>query len=940
MKIHHLNALWLRLIVVFLVSAVCSPQSFGQPMVAGFQRFATAPGADARSSGRLLLGELHCTQCHSADRQIQASLNIKHPPILDGVGDRLSPQWVAAFIANPQQVKPGTTMPALLADKSIADKKKTAEALTHYLMTLRSSKKLDVMTGAAGKGHQLFNSAGCVACHGPIGGQIDAAVAADKTIVPLPDLSKKYQNASALAHFIADPLYWRPSGRMPSMNLSKQEAVAIASIFTGMGTRLADDVSDTQLQPGLAYEVYEGSYSKLPDFDKLKAKKRGVSPAYDIKVAGKNERIAIRWRGFIDITKDGMYSFFTDSDDGSKLYLGRTVIVDNDGVHGSKEVGGAIELKKGKHAITVTYFENSGGEHCRVSYQGPGIKKQQIPAKVLFSRKDGRFVMREDKGNAAGFVPDPTLVQAGRKMFVDLGCASCHKVNPKDTNRAALLEPSALATLKGATNKGCLSDKPAPLAPFFSLSKTQRGALAAALSDIDKPVKLSAAQRIDQTMTALNCYACHARGKKGGPVAARDKYFVSNEKSVGPEGRIPPALHDVGAKLTQSWLKEVLGKGTKVRPYMPTRMPVFGDNNISHLPKDFQAADAIPRDFAAVTVSKGDTVRYGRQLLGIKGMSCIACHVYNKNKAQGIQAMDLVHMPKRLKREWFDRYMRNPTAIRPGTRMPNFFAENRSSRQDILAGNIDKQLQAFWGFLSLDGKAPVPHGAVKGEILLAATKDEAVMYRNFIQNAGPRAIGVGYPGEVNIVFDANQLRLAMFWRGDFIDASKHWVGRGQGFQTPYGYSIIQLPDGPPLAVLEKSDTPWPKNEKINNVIRSKGFQFVGYELNKKQYPTFMYSFGNVGAKEFIQSVPGNAKGDANDLLRTITIAGPGEDHFFFVGSNKTIETIADGKTYKINDWTVTIESAPGKVLLRTSNGNQQLLIPVSKGGEIILRYSW
>ena len=38
--------------------------------------------------------------------------------------------------------------------------------------------------------------------------------------------------------------------------------------------------------------------------------------------------------------------------------------------------------------------------------------------------------------------------------------------------------------------------------------------------------------------------------------------------------------------------------------------------------------------------------------------------------------------------------------------------------------------------------------------------EEAIIYRNFIEGAGTRAIGVGYPEKLNLAFDANEMRLA------------------------------------------------------------------------------------------------------------------------------------------------------------------------------------
>ena len=65
---------------------------------------------------------------------------------------------------------------------------------------------------------------------------------------------------------------------------------------------------------------------------------------------------------------------------------------------------------------------------------------------------------------------------------------------------------------------------------------------------------------------------------------------------------------------------------------------------------------------------------------------------------------------------------------------------------------------------------------VQGRIELVAT-NEAIIYRNFIEGAGTRAIGVGYPEKANLAFDANELRLARIWQGSFIDASRHRTGR-------------------------------------------------------------------------------------------------------------------------------------------------------------------
>ena len=68
----------------------------------------------------------------------------------------------------------------------------------------------------------------------------------------------------------------------------------------------------------------------------------------------------------------------------SATWVEASLVVNNDGLHGMLEKNGSIYLVLGRHPITVTFFENSGGEDLIVSYAGPGIPKTQIPNDVLY----------------------------------------------------------------------------------------------------------------------------------------------------------------------------------------------------------------------------------------------------------------------------------------------------------------------------------------------------------------------------------------------------------------------------------------------------------------------------------------------------------------------------------------------------------------------------
>ena len=135
---------------------------------------------------------------------------------------------------------------------------------------------------------------------------------------------------------------------------------------------------------GLDYAYYEGTgWGMLPDFATLTPVRTGTSADFSLVPRMRNEDFAFRYSGYLTVPTDGIYTLYTSSDDGSKLFIGSTLVVDNDGLHGAQERNGQIGLKAGKHAITVTFFERGGGEVLNVSYAGPGISKTAVPAGAL-----------------------------------------------------------------------------------------------------------------------------------------------------------------------------------------------------------------------------------------------------------------------------------------------------------------------------------------------------------------------------------------------------------------------------------------------------------------------------------------------------------------------------------------------------------------------------
>lgn len=174
---------------------------------------------------------------------------------------------------------------------------------------------------------------------------------------------------------------------------------------------------------------------------------------------------------------------------------------------------------------------------------------------------------------------------------------------------------------------------------------------------------------------------------------------------------------------------------------------------------------------------------------------------------------------------------------------------------------------------------------------------EPVIYRNFISGAGNRAIGVGYPGNINIAWSAEGMNLALIWRGAFIDAARHWTDRGGGHQPPLGYDVLRPVSGdtyPPFAILSSPDHDWPKDRQMSRVS---GYQWKGYHLDEKRFPTFFYEWNGLKVSDRYD-VEGNGIMNDGKLIRTLKLEGPIPQNAYLRVTSGEIK--ANGSTYTVN----------------------------------------
>ena len=154
------------------------------------------------------------------------------------------------------------------------------------------------------------------------------------------------------------------------------------------------DINESDCNGEITYEFYDDSPTgnTVDNIPTTGALATGIFTSFDVDALqalvdpGDSERFSIRYQGYILIQTADTYTFFTSSDDGSKLFIDGMEIIDNDGAHGVRERNGAVFLNAGFHMITVLFFERTGGDFLSVSYQSSTIAKMQIPFSVIFSK--------------------------------------------------------------------------------------------------------------------------------------------------------------------------------------------------------------------------------------------------------------------------------------------------------------------------------------------------------------------------------------------------------------------------------------------------------------------------------------------------------------------------------------------------------------------------
>jgi mono/diheme cytochrome c family protein len=333
----------------------------------------------------------------------------------------------------------------------------------------------------------------------------------------------------------------------------------------------------------------------------------------------------------------------------------------------------------------------------------------------------------------AKWSPEQRQLELGQRAISRYGCFSCHDIKGFENAQAIGTDLSEEGTklvtrLDFAfindiphTSKGAwfrtklhdprIFDKGRVLQPLeklrmpnFDFSDEEVDRLETAIMSFQREIQPAAAlpprsARYDYEVNGRtlvhrrNCVGCHVIEGDGGDFV---NVVPNKDASLAP-----PLLTPEGARVQPEWLYAFLRGPITIRPWLSVRMPTFGldDSNLNGVINYFGAVSNKLGSFQThevLTASSNANEAVGKQLFEL--LKCQQCHVLGtipKDQPTSNLAPDLRMAPERLNPEWILEWLKRPSDIVPGTRMPAFWPDYPKSFYPHLNGNAEAQIHAI-----------------------------------------------------------------------------------------------------------------------------------------------------------------------------------------------------------------------------------------------------
>jgi hypothetical protein len=216
--------------------------------------------------------------------------------------------------------------------------------------------------------------------------------------------TKDFQNYRDSQNFSADQtLSYTDTWNVPSSHAAAQCAIKVGLFLPGWSGQVSfNDVgtiavgntappTSTPTPPvGTVGTGLKGEYFDNVDFTNLKLTRVDKTVNFNWNSGSPDPSIgvdtfSVRWSGQVLPQFSETYTFYTQSDDGVRLWVNGQLLVDNWTNHTSVQNSGTIRLNAGqKYYIRMEYYDNRGAALAKLSWSSPSQSKQVIPASRLF----------------------------------------------------------------------------------------------------------------------------------------------------------------------------------------------------------------------------------------------------------------------------------------------------------------------------------------------------------------------------------------------------------------------------------------------------------------------------------------------------------------------------------------------------------------------------
>ena len=174
--------------------------------------------------------------------------------------------------------------------------------------------------------------------------------------------------------------------RSPACATSSSERTSLERFGDERHSALADQLACASRSCGLKGEYFEARNFNSNDLQLTRTDRvvyfdwGTAAPATGMPT----DSFQIRWTGTVTPAFSESYTFYTQSDDGVRLWVNNQLVIDAWTNHTSREDSGTIALQAGQaYSIRLEYYDNSSSALVALSWSSASQGKQLVPGRAL-----------------------------------------------------------------------------------------------------------------------------------------------------------------------------------------------------------------------------------------------------------------------------------------------------------------------------------------------------------------------------------------------------------------------------------------------------------------------------------------------------------------------------------------------------------------------------